>query len=396
MSLARQLIALFAVMLCVTPVSADTVAKTNGSDRFVAGDTVIDRDPGQGDTFVAGRSVSARGISAGDLHVCGFDVEVEADTQEDLYAVGSGVSLRGTVGEDVSAFGFTVRTAPSSKVAGNARLFGDTVTIEGPVSGALSAVGRSVVLNAPIEGDVWIVARQLSFGPDAKIGGTLVYSSKDQIAIPERVITKERVTFEKLSESKIWDEMNEDREFGEYLALPTFMSVFSAFLITLIFFIILGAIFLTFSPKTVETMRKGIAARPGNSVLLGVVGLSMLFGMVPITAMTVVGLPFVPIVVLLIMVTWTLGYVLGAYAVAVRIWGAFGGPETPSKPARLLALAVAVTCVTILNFIPLVGWVINFTLVLLGVGAITIQIFEWLIGNPGYALDVDMKPIEKD
>jgi hypothetical protein len=36
----------------------------------------------------------------------------------------------------------------------------------------------------------------------------------------------------------------------------------------------------------------------------------------------------------------------------------------------------------------------NYTLVLLGIGAMTRALFLYFIGNPGLALDVDMKPIE--
>jgi hypothetical protein len=46
------------------------------------------------------------------------------------------------------------------------------------------------------------------------------------------------------------------------------------------------------------------------------------------------------------------------------------------------------------NFIPFVGWVANYTLVLLCIGAMTRALFLYFIGNPGLALDVDMKPIE--
>jgi hypothetical protein len=46
------------------------------------------------------------------------------------------------------------------------------------------------------------------------------------------------------------------------------------------------------------------------------------------------------------------------------------------------------------GFIPFVGWVANYTLVLLGIGAMTRALFSlYFIGND-LALDVDMKPIE--
>ena len=56
---------------------------------------------------------------------------------------------------------------------------------------------------------------------------------------------------------------------------------------------------------------------------------------------------------------------------------------------------MAVICaITLLNFIPFVGWVANYTLVLLGIGAMTRGLFLYLTGNPGLSLDVDLKLIE--
>ena len=85
---------------------------------------------------------------------------------------------------------------------------------------------------------------------------------------------------------------------------------------------------------------------------------------------------------------------LGAYGVAMRIWSGFGGAQDPSSVARLMVFAAAIIFISLLNFIPFVGGVANYTLVLLGVGAMTRALFLWLIGNPGVAFDVDMKPIQ--
>jgi hypothetical protein len=175
---------------------------------------------------------------------------------------------------------------------------------------------------------------------------------------------------------------------------PTFASMFFGFLISLLFFLVLGALMLGFMPKRLETMRMGIASAPGKSLLIGVIGLSMLFGMVPITGMTIIGLPAVPIVVLAIIVAWVFGYALGAYSIAMRIWSAFGSTEEPGNVTRLLVFAGAITLIALLNFIPFVGWIANYTLVLLGVGAMTKALFNRLLGNPGLAFDVDMKPID--
>lgn len=372
--------------------SADTSSIVHGGDTFIVGAQVNEVVDTSGDAFLAGRTVQARGSAGGDLHVSGFDISISADAADDVYAAGATVVLRGTVAEDLTAAGFSLRTEKAAVTQGNVRLFGNSVTIEGPVEGALTVTGRDVIVNAPIKGDARILAQTISFGPDAQINGTLTYSTGDKIAVPERVAPAERVVFEAYSgrgAREEWNEIGKDMP-----VLPTFASLLFGFVISLLFFLILGALMLGFMPKRLARLRRSISAAPGQTILLGVIGLSILFGMVPITGLTIVGLPFVPFILLMVVVAWTLGYALGAYGVAMRIWSGFGGADDPSSVTRLMVFAAAIIFIALLNFIPFVGWVANYTLVLLGVGAMTRALFHWLLGNPDVAFDVDMKPAE--
>lgn len=392
MTIYARFLVVVAVLCFCSPASAETATVTNGSDTFVSGAQVNEVLDAGGDGFMAGRYVQASGMARGDLHVSGFDVSVSADVAEDLYAAGATVVISGTVTQDLTAAAFTLRTQASSKTGGNARLMGNTVTLNGPVSGAVAILGRDVILNSTIAGDVRITAQTLSFGPDAVISGTLSYAAPEKVTVPERVAAAERVSFEKLTGGRMWEEWDDIGK--EMPVLPSFASMIMGFVISLLFFLVLGALMLAFMPKRLSRMRKSIAQAPGQTIILGVVGLSMLIGMVPIIAMTIIGLPFVPIVILLIVATWTLGYALGAYSIGMRIWAGLGGDVDPGNIARLLVLAGAIICVALLNFIPFVGWVVNYTLVLLGIGAMTRAVFQSMLGNPDVALDVDLKPIE--
>lgn len=385
-----------AAMVLATPMGAQTVSTSNGGDHFTAGSTITQTYDATGDIFTAGEVVTISGRSGGDVHVAGMDLDVGTNADADLYAAGATVTIRANVADDVTAMGYSIRLSPNAAVGGNARLLGRSVVIDAPIAGALTAAAGEVTLNSIVRGDVRITAEKISFGPDAQILGQLVYASEDEMRIPERVIPADRVRHEVWTKGPMWDEMRRSWEDAEMPMLPTFMTLFSAFLITLAFFVVIGSIFLTFAPGPVSRMRREIADRPGHVFLLGILGLSMLFGLVPITALTIIGIPFVPFAVLLIVVAWTLGYLLAAYAIAMRVMGWMGGPANPALLIRLLVMAVAVCTVTLLNFIPFVGWIINYTLVLLGIGGMTSALFNWLIGNPGYALDADMKPIETE
>jgi hypothetical protein len=383
-------------MMLATPVVADSVTTTNGGDNFTAGSTVTQSYDADGDVFATGEVVTISGMSVGDVHAAGMDLDIETDTAADLYAAGATVTIGANVAEDVTAMAYSLRLSSNAAVGGNARLLGRAVVIDAPLGGALTAAAGELTLNSVVQGDAMITADTIHFGPDAQILGRLVYSSDDELDIPERVIPADRVRFEELDQGLMRDEIRRTWDEIDMPMLPSFISVFSAFLIALAFFVVIGSIFLSFAPKPIARMRREIAARPGHIFLLGILGLSVLFGLVPITALTIIGIPFVPFAILLIILAWTLGYLLAAYAVAMRVMILMGGPRDPSLLIRLAILVAAVCVVTLLNFIPFVGWIINYTLVLLGTGAMTSALFSWMIGNPGYTLDADMKSVEPE
>jgi len=90
--------------------------------------------------------------------------------------------------------------------------------------------------------------------------------------------------------------------------------------------------------------------------------------------MTILGLPLVPFAVLAILVLWTLAYLLAAYVLSLRLLSALGGPAEPATRGRVGALVVGVVVVALLNFIPFLGWMINLTLVLWGLGGMVLML----------------------
>ncbi len=386
------LISLFSMLPVV--VFSDTATQKNGTDNFLGGDAVTATLTGPGDTFAAGRTTRLRGQTNGDIHVSGYDVTVSTDTSADLYAAGASVTIEADVGEDLSVFGYSIKSLGGGNVAGNARFFGSEILVEAPVGGSLTALGRSVTIDTAIEGDVWVAGKTLSFGENAKISGSLKYMTDTQIDIPAAVIDPARVDYEKPNFAS-WDEFHKgwvkDDEW-----LPGRGDIIGSFVVVLAFFMVIGALFLAFLPKPVERMRNVINSQPWNTLLIGVLGLSVLFGLVPITGLTIVGIPLLPFLFLAIIVLWTLGYLLGGYSVAMWLWNAFGGEEPQKIISKLLVLAAAITAIAILNFIPFIGWLVNYALVLLGLGAMTNLLMNWWIGMPLFALNVDLEKEERD
>ena len=368
------------VLTAAMPAAADVQTATIGGDVYVAGSsTALDTGSGR-HLFVAGGTVVARGDVARSAHFIGADVEVEGEVAEDVYAIGGTVTLRAPVGGDLTAAGFATRTAGAGTVGGNARLAGGSVVVGAPMAGSLIASGGEVLLDTEVAGDVRIAAGDLRFGPGARIGGRLDYTAPEPVAIPASVIDPGRVGFTRSDRWEGMAEASRDWRMGEYPTLPGASAVFGFLLVTIAFFVVLAAVALSLAPARIEAMRQAALARPGLALLGGVLGLATVFGLVPISVMTLVGLPLLPVVLLVILVVWIAGYAFGVYVIALRVWTGMGGAE-PSMPARLAVYAGGLLVVALLNVIPFVGWVANFTLVLFGIGALAVPVFAGLFGE---------------
>lgn len=319
---------LFAWMTVSAQAQVDTL--TRGEDQFSAGSSYQKQYSAERDVFAVRNVVSTSGTVAGDIHIVGYDVGVTARAGADLYAVGGTVKVGADVVEDLSVIGYSVQLESGATVGGNARMLGQTVLMDGFVSGTLTASGAEVFVNGQINGDATLYASRLTFGPDARIAGQLTHASKEPVQIAGSVIDAGRVTVDDRDFAGWQQEINDNWNQMEMPVFPTPLVLFKGFLISLLFFIAIGSLFLTLMPKRVSALRGLIADEPGRTFLLGILGLSVLFGLVPISALTIIGVPFIPFALLLILLAWTLGYVLATYAVAMRVLAAFDGPEDPS------------------------------------------------------------------
>jgi hypothetical protein len=368
--------------ITVSPLLAQTVQQTNGTDTFISATSGLPELQTTGDVFASGGAVVTRGRVGGDAHVFGFDLDLEAEVAGDLYASGGAITAHAPVAGDLSMMGFSLRTADTATTAGNARMLGGTITIDGPVGGALAAMGGEITLNAAVTGDALLQGGELTFGPNARIAGTLTYSTPEPVTIPTEVIPAERVVYRK--SELLEDQFDHMRDWAEgwpgrdMPTLPGTLTIVSVFLVTLGFLVLLGGALLALAPQRVEGLRLVGTRRPGLMVLFGVLGIATLMGLVPVAVMTVIGLPFVPIVMLAIILVWTLGYVFGAYAVALRLFFAFGGREDAGLTLRILLLACGVLVFSLLNFVPVLGWMVNFVLMLFGIGALSTGVLRAL------------------
>lgn len=373
----HRLVFIIVLSLLSQPGSADPAILRNGSDSFIASASNLPVLDAPGDVFASGANVLLRGRAAGDIHAMGFSVDIELSAPQDVYAMGGSVTLRAPVDGNVTLSGMTLHIAEPARIGGNARLAGGSVVIDGPIGGALTATGGSVALNGVIGGDVLVQAGDITFGPDARISGRLVYLAPAPITIPATVIGADRVTFRQSEVASTMRSMHDDWRLRRYPSVPGALALFWGWLVTLGFLTAVAALTLSAAPDLTERLRQSVAMRPGFALLTGFAGLALLVGLIPVAAVTILGIPLIPIAVLGIILFWTIGYLLGAHTIAARLRMAFGVSGN-SFGTQLLATMGVIVALSVLNFIPVAGWILNLAVMLAGLGGIFGPLFDRL------------------
>jgi hypothetical protein len=356
--------------LFANPVSAEQV--NVGGDTYSSGENAVLSGPSPRDAFVSGFNADVNARVEKDVHAAGFDVNLNAPIGGDAYAAGFSVEVTQPVGDDLSVSAFNVAVKEKATIGGNARLAGRTINIDSPITGSIAAAAGDLTLNNVVYGDAVLTVGSLKFGTNAKINGKLTYYATEPITIPASVISADRIQFNKLTVSNATEAVRQTSERSLPAFWPSFLGIISGFVLLIGFLVAVGAVMLAFAPERMERLKAEALHAPIKIMALGVLGLSMAIGLVPVSGMTLVGIPLIPVAILITFVLWIVGYVVGAYSVGMRMIAGFrdGSASTASK---LLVLVVAVTVLSLLNFIPILGWLINLAVLFLGLGAIMMR-----------------------
>lgn len=386
----KFLLAVAATLTMAFPAAADSLVF--GGDAYHSGVNINLSEPVQRDALLGGFSVTLSGKVEKDAHAMGFDVDVDAPVGQDLYVAGFSVEVAKPVGEDLTASGGTVTIGKDAAIGGNARLFGGTVEIDAPIAGSLLVAAGDLTINGTVAGDVQLAVGKLAFGPDARIMGMLRYSAPAPIDIAASVVAPDRVQFTKTERGSQNETVQQtiDRSMPSFW--PSFFSLVLGMIMTVVFLVVVAGVFLYLAPQLIEDLRVLSMDEPAKSIGFGVLGLSMLIGLVPISAMAIIGIPLIPVIALAIVVFWIAGYALGVYALSMRVAAAFM-TLNPTLAVRLTVLAAGLCVFAILHFIPFLGWLANLLAVLLGMGGLTRALLKrWMARGKPNAVSVERPP----
>ncbi|QYO78310.1 hypothetical protein [Devosia salina] len=366
----KALLTILMCMAALVPAQAEDARFSLGGDSYAAGQSSAIGQAVPHDAFVAGFDTSLGGKVGGDAHMAGFNVTADQAVDGDLYAAGFSVVIAQAIGGDVTAFGNSVTVQPGAAIAGNARLSGASVNLSAPVTGAALVSAETLNLNAAVAGDFEFFGNKIVFGPAARIGGIVRIHAPAAIEVPGTVAAADKVTFEVLEAT---DYAGQAGKTAEHVVSGVWPAVW-AVVLWWTALIVFGALALALLPRATAAFEERARSRPLRTIGLGILGFAAAIGLVPVAAITIIGIVLLPFIAIAAFIACVLAYLAGVYLLAVRVGNAF--MKVDSLPKRLGLLVAGVILAGLIGMLPFLGWLISLLLLTYGFGIFTRSLTE--------------------
>ena len=308
----------------------------------------------------------------------------EGETVDGIEGVAGTVVVRGTVDGDLSGAAGSIRIAETGRVAGDVRAAAGTIVVDGAVGGSVEAgagafelteAGRidgsldvgagSITVDGAVGGDVRAAADSVVLGPNADVGGEFRYDAETFTESPDATVAGGVVEDDSLGGDT-------GVAFGSDLA-PSWVGSAYGVAVNLA----LGAVLLLAFPRfsrDVADRVGGDALRSGGVGLLALIGTPILLVLV---AVTIVGIPLALVGVAAYVVAIWVASVYGRYALGSWVLGRVG------RPNRWVALLLGVLGVAVIALVPWIGGLVDFVVLLLGLGALALGVRDRYRGGSG-------------
>ncbi|SEO98144.1 protein CcmA, bactofilin family [Halogranum amylolyticum] len=345
---------LLVVLLVVTgSIPALALAQATGDDQTdqTRAGGIVRIGPGQtvsGDLDATGGTVLVLGTVDGDLEAVGGTVVVSGTVTGDVQAIAGSVTIEGDVDGSVDALGGSVLVRDGARIGGSLEAAAGAIQLDGEVVG-----------NARLGGD------EVTLGPTAVVGGNLEYDAETFDVAPGASVAGTTTRNDDLS-------FNVGSPFagGVDFAVPTIppvVVVAYGFLANLL----LGAVLLLAAPRFAEQV---VDVGTNRALQSGGVGLLTLVGVpvvLVILLLTIVGIPLSLLGFVVFAFALWVGQVFGAYLVGTKAL------DLADRSSRWGALLLGLLALAALELLPFgLGGVVSFVVLLLGLGALALALYE--------------------
>jgi hypothetical protein len=283
-------------------------------------------------------------------------VAPEERVSNGLVAAGANVEVLGNVSGGLKAFGANV-VIPGN-VQGDLIVFGANVSLPGKFQNKVKGGGANVILSGTFDDDVEVAAARVTVTSTAVIKGNLIYSAAALDRQEGSRITGKLIP-RKIEKREIEGWRRQAKRVLSWLGI--------IFLIVSIpGLIIVGLVINTLFPKQTGTIVASISENPWKNIGVGLVFLVLVPVGVVISCVTLVGIPAGIIAGLLYGIAIYMSRIYIAVWIGRKILGTM---KKSLKDAFFWPLVAGTILIALVLFIPILGWLFRFFILLVSLGA---------------------------
>jgi cytoskeletal protein CcmA (bactofilin family) len=338
--------------------SGDTITVAAGEvvddDLYMAGSNITIDGTVNGDLWAFGSTITVNGTVNGSMVAIGQTINVNGNVGHALRLAGETINISGNVSGDLIVFASDVNISSKAEIGGDFLFGAGNVRMDGLIGRNVKGGGNEVAIANGVGGDVELTVENLTLAPTADIQGNLTYTGENEADIQSGAKVGGKTTHN----------MPEVKKPAPFSGIGGKVLAFLMALVT-------GLIIILIVPGRSASAADSIRNRPWASLGWGAV---VLFA-TPIAAIlvccTVIGIPVGLIALVLYAIAIYISQVFVSLFIGRLIIRRVRGME--SRAIMVGALALGLVILSLLMWIPYLGFWIGLAVALFGLGAVLVS-----------------------
>lgn len=356
----KKFLAILALFSFVLATPANALAQSRFLHEEVV--TIAKNEVVNGNVFVTGEKIEILGTVNGDVYAAGGNILVDGEINGDLIAAGGNINVKGEVNQDVRLAGGQIGI--DARVGGRITALSGNLSV-GSETSALSLVtaAGNVDIAGTIEENVDAAVGNISLSNGAQVGGDLTYWSEDnarvssEASVSGTIVKRLTPKFAKDNEAARQAMNGVAQGMNLYFSLSSLLTTF-----------VIGFVFIRLFPNFTKRVTEQISKNFANSLLVGFLTVILAPAVILVLILTIIGIPL----------SIVLGFIFVLYLYIARIFGMAALGEKllhlgKQKQNPYWAFTIGLVAYYMLSFIPFIGGLTKFVVMLVGIGAVIIS-----------------------
>lgn len=311
------------------------ITGTVNGDIICAGQTVTIDATVNGDIICAAQTITVTGKVSGDIRVAGQTVNVNSDLSRNASIAGQDVTI-----------------SKEAKVGRDLQIAGETLNIDGAVGRDLSVESGKTYINNTIGRNANVnAAEKLILQDSATINGNLKYSSPVKLVKTGSANVEGTTTYTKIDSDKT--------------ASRDWLVIWQLYV--LLGLTLVSVVLVTLFPQAFRRLSDIAGKKLGWAFLTGFVAMFAVPIVIFSFFISLIGIPFALILILLWILALVITFPLAFYIVGARV--------LPKLHPVLMILIISLV-IGVIQILPFIGGLITFALYLLGSGTLLLGLKE--------------------